>query len=172
MFGALASAALLVGGPLLVGQAILALCGYRSWTALAGPVGLAALLVAGGVIAGWRRARRRDCDRLALVAVAASVAVLMMRRPPPRVAVPAVVAALVTGLAAAIPFIASGHFGILGVGLVNDDMASHLLLADWIDERFRPEPVLVDQGYPLGPHALVAGLAATLNRARSTSSQG
>ena len=41
-------------------------------------------------------------------------------------------------------------------------MASHLLLADWIDERFRPEPVLVDQGYPLGPHALVAGLAALL----------
>ena len=65
-------------------------------------------------------------------------------------------------LAAAIPFIASGHVGILGVGLVNDDMASHLLLADWIDERFRPEPVLVDQGYPIGPHALVAGLAALL----------
>ena len=41
-------------------------------------------------------------------------------------------------LVAAIPFIASGHVGILGVGLVNDDMASHLLLADWIDERFRP----------------------------------
>ena len=42
-------------------------------------------------------------------------------------------------------------------------MASHLLLADWIDERFRPEPVLIDQGYPLGPHALVAGLATVLH---------
>ncbi len=41
-------------------------------------------------------------------------------------------------------------------------MASHLLLADWIGERFRPEPVLIDQGYPLGPHALVAGVAALL----------
>ena len=41
-------------------------------------------------------------------------------------------------------------------------MASHLLLADWITERFRPEPVLIDQGYPLGPHALVAGLGSLL----------
>ena len=67
-------------------------------------------------------------------------------------------AAAAAALVASIPFIASGHVGILGVGLVNDDMASHLLLADWIAERFRPEPVLIDQGYPLGPHALVAGL--------------
>ena len=49
-------------------------------------------------------------------------------------------------------------------------MASHLLLSDWISERFRPEPVLIDQGYPLGPHALVAGLAASWARPRSTSS--
>ena len=41
-------------------------------------------------------------------------------------------------------------------------MASHLLMASWIDEGFKPEPVLIDQGYPLGPHALVAGLADLL----------
>ena len=73
--------------------------------------------------------------------------------------VTAIAAALLAGLAASIPFIAAGHVGILGVGLVNDDMASHLLLADWIAERFHPEPVLVDQGYLLGPHALVMGSA-------------
>ncbi len=67
-------------------------------------------------------------------------------------------AALLAALFAALPFIAAGQVGILGVGLVNDDMASHLLLADWLREGFRPEPVLVDQGYPLGPHALVAGI--------------
>ena len=52
-------------------------------------------------------------------------------------------------------------------------MASHLLLADWIDERFRPEPVLIDQGYPLGPAR--AGRRARRRswaRARSTSSPG
>ena len=74
----------------------------------------------------------------------------------------ALLAAVLAALFAAIPFIAAGNVGILGVGLVNDDMASHLLLADWIDERFRPEPVFIDQGYPLGPHALVAGVASLL----------
>ncbi len=161
MAGALASAALLVGGSLVIGQAILALCGFRSWTLLTGPVGLAGLLVVSGIVAGWGG----DGTVVAIafaVLVAASIAVLMMRRPQTRVEPAGVAAALVTAVAAAIPFIASGHIGILGVGLVNDDMASHLLLADWIDERFRPEPVLVDQGYPIGPHALVAGLAALL----------
>ena len=60
---------------------------------------------------------------------------------------------------ASLPFIAAGSVGILGVGLVNDDMASHLLISSWLAEGFEPEPVLIDQGYPLGPHALVAGLA-------------
>ncbi len=161
MIGALASAALLVAAPLVVGQAILALCGYSRWTALAGPVGLAALLCAAGITAGWG-GRGLAITIVCGVLVGAATVVVVRRMPRPPLPIPALVAAGVTGLAAAIPFIASGHFGILGVGLVNDDMASHLLLADWIDERFRPEPVLVDQGYPLGPHALVAGLVALL----------
>jgi hypothetical protein len=161
LLGALASAALLVGAPLLVGQAILTLCGRTTWSLLAGPIGLAALLCVAGIAAGWG-GRGAAIAIACAVVVAGSIAVLIMRRPQLRFEPAAAVTAVATGLIAAIPFIASGHFGILGVGLVNDDMASHLLLADWIDERFRPEPVLIDQGYPLGPHALVAGLAATL----------
>ncbi len=76
---------------------------------------------------------------------------------------PALGAGVLAAAFAALPFIAAGAVGILGVGLVNDDMASHLLIADWIDERFRPEPVFIDQGYPLGPHALVAGLSTLLH---------
>ena len=72
-------------------------------------------------------------------------------------------AAFLAAVFAALPFIAAGFVGVLGVGLVNDDMASHLLIADWIDERFRLEPVFIDQGYPLGPHALVAGLSTLLH---------
>ena len=85
-------------------------------------------------------------------------------KPPPTALPPPApaLAALLAALFAALPFIAADNIGILGVGLVNDDMASHLLLADWIREGFRPEPVLVDQGYPLGPHALVAGIGALL----------
>jgi hypothetical protein len=161
LLGAVASAALLVGGSLLIGQALLAVCGRQEWTLLAGPVGLAAALAVGGAVAGLGGRGPAVAISLGVLLVVALVVV--------RTSVAAATfdpyalgAVAIAVLAASIPFVAAGHVGILGVGLVNDDMASHLLLADWIDERFRPEPVLVDQGYPLGPHALVAGLATTL----------
>ena len=59
-------------------------------------------------------------------------------------------------LVAAIPFLVSGRIGILGQGLINDDMASHLLFAEWIDTREGPTPDLIEDGYPLGPHAIVS----------------
>ena len=63
---------------------------------------------------------------------------------------------------ASIPFIANQRIGILGVGLVNDDMAYHLLIADWLNTRVGDMPVLIHQGYPVGPHSLVAGLSEGL----------
>ena len=160
VLAAIASAALIVAGSLAVGQAALALCGRRDWTWLAGPVGLALLLVCCGAAAGLG-ARGTALALVFAALMVAAVIVLVVRRGRPLSAAGLIAAAL-AALFAAIPFIAAGRSGILGVGLVNDDMASHLLLADWIAERFRPEPVLIDQGYPLGPHALVAGLATTL----------
>jgi hypothetical protein len=65
-------------------------------------------------------------------------------------------------LVASIPFIANQRVGILGVGLVNDDMANHLLIADWLKTHVGDMPVLIHQGYPVGPHALVAGLSKGL----------
>ena len=49
MLGAYASVAILCAASLVVGQAILSLCGRRQLTWLAGPVGLAAILVASAV---------------------------------------------------------------------------------------------------------------------------
>ncbi len=172
MLAAIASAALIVGGSLASGQAILALCGHRS-TLLAGPVGFAALLTAAGIVAGWGGRGTAIAITLIVIVVVAAVVLATVGSASrgrarartergSRLVAPAA-AALLAALAAAVPFIAAGHVGILGVGLVNDDMANHLLLSDWISERFRPEPVLIDQGYPLGPHALVAGLASLLN---------
>ena len=153
MIAAIASAALLVAACLAVGQAALRLCGRRDSFWLAGPVGLALLLTVAGLVAGW--GGKGPAIAIALGAVV--LCALPFARP--QGASPwALGAAALAAVAAAIPFIVNDHVGILGVGLVNDDMASHLLLADWIDERFRPEPVLIDQGYPLGPHALVAGI--------------
>jgi hypothetical protein len=65
-------------------------------------------------------------------------------------------------LVASLPFIAAGRMGILGVGLVNDDMAYHLLIADWIGSHAGHMPVLVHQGYPVGPHALVDAVSGLL----------
>ena len=145
---------------LVVGQATLAVCGRGEPTALAGPVGLALLLVVAGIGAG-----PGDAGTVAIllgVVTAGAAVMLAVRAFRPRPGAGPLAAAALAALFAALPFIAAGDVGILGVGLVNDDMASHLLLADWVREGFRPEPVLVDQGYPLGPHALVAGLGTLL----------
>jgi uncharacterized membrane protein len=74
-------------------------------------------------------------------------------------------AAMAAGLVlliASVPFIVNGRVGILGVGLVNDDMASHLLIADWLNTRVGDMPGLIRHGYPVGPHALAAGLSEGL----------
>jgi hypothetical protein len=161
VLAALASAALIAAGSLAVGQLALVLCGRREGTWLAGPVGLAVLLVACGIVAGLGGTGTALAITVACLVLASAVGLgaTAFRH---GLSAPALAAAGLAALVAAIPFIAAGHIGILGVGLVNDDMANHLLLADWIDERFRPEPVLIDQGYPLGPHALVAGLSTLL----------
>lgn len=163
MLAAAASATLIVAGSLGVGQAVLSLCGRREWSWCAGPVGLAVLLAVAAITA-HAGGRGTACAIAVGCVFAAAVAYLAYAGPgaESRAAAP-VAAAVLAALVAALPFIAAGAVGVLGVGLVNDDMASHLLIADWIDERFHPEPVFIDQGYPLGPHALVIGLATVLH---------
>jgi hypothetical protein len=207
---AYASAAVLCGVSLVVGQAILSLCGQRGFTFLAGPVGLAASVVASGIaidLPGHATAVALTLGALLL----SSLAVLAVRgrasdagattvrtgsagamrgggdagvgtgdaaerqaaHAPPwprrhhrdayrRPLLLQLLTALLALLIASIPFIASGRVGILGVGLVNDDMANHLLIADWLRSRIGETPVLIHQGYPLGPHALMAGLTEAL----------
>ncbi len=57
---------------------------------------------------------------------------------------------------ASLPFFVEGRFGILGTGL-NPDMSQHLFAVDRLamggTER------LIAEGYPLGPHSIVAALA-------------
>ena len=78
----------------------------------------------------------------------------------------AIVAVIGAALVVAIPFAANGRVGILGQGLINDDMASHLLFTEWVDTREGRPPDLVEDGYPLGPHAVVAA-AAKVDRRRA-----
>ena len=47
---------------------------------------------------------------------------------------------------------------VVGAGLVNDDMASHLLIADYVQEPSGFVPSFIRGGYPIGPHAVVVAL--------------
>jgi hypothetical protein len=164
--GAYASVALVCAGSLLVGQAILSLSGRRELSWLAGPVGLAALLVASGIAIKLPGHGTAVAITLAVLGVASAVMLAVRRqtlaRAPASHAALAAVAGILALIVASIPFIANERVGILGVGLVNDDMAYHLLIADWLNTRVGEMPVLIQQGYPVGPHALVDGLSEAL----------
>jgi hypothetical protein len=162
LLGAYASVAVLIAVCLAAGQAILALCGRRESSWLAGAVGLAAVLVVSGI--AIKLPGHGTAVAIVLAAMfALSLASLVARRwslgAHPAIALAAGALAL---LVASLPFIVNGRVGILGVGLVNDDMASHLVIAEWLNTRVGEMPGLVDGGYPVGPHGLAAGLSEGL----------
>ena len=166
MFGAYASVALVCAGSLVVGQAILLLCGRREASWLAGPVGLAALLVASGLAIKLPGHGTAVAIVAGVLVVASAVALRLggfsLRGRDRWAPALGLIAAALALLAASIPFIANERVGILGVGLVNDDMAYHLLIADWLNTHVGDMPVLIHQGYPVGPHALAGGLSEAL----------
>ncbi|MEK6328354.1 MAG: hypothetical protein AABM66_12650, partial [Actinomycetota bacterium] len=133
MLGAYASVAVLIAVSIAAGQAILSLCGRRRSSWLAGPVGLAAVLVVSGIaikLPGHGTAVAIALAVLFALSLASLVKGGRVAGGDPGLAVAA--AGLVLILAS-IPFIVNGRVGSLGVGLVNDDMASHLLIADWLN---------------------------------------
>jgi hypothetical protein len=67
---------------------------------------------------------------------------------------------LVALLGVMLPFIVSGHFGILGMGN-NDDWTMHLIVVRWLAHHEIPvRETVVAVGYPVGPHAIAASLTA------------
>lgn len=169
MLATVAAAAVVCAASVVIGQALLGAAGWRAWSPLAAGVGFAALLVVCGL------GGRALALVVAVLAAAAYLAVnggrqgegprgvreLLLRggSKSPTVWLGA---ALIAAAAAAIPFLVNDRVGILGVGLVNDDMANHLLMADWAQNGTEPRPELIDDGYPLGPHSLAATLADLL----------
>jgi hypothetical protein len=159
VLGTLVSAALICVAAPVVGQAILRLCGTTHWSWLAPSVGISALML-GAVPALHTPGRSTTIALLlALAVVAALVAAAV--RPDLRPPVVGVLAAAPVGVLALVPFAANGHAGTLGVSF-NNDMATHLALA----EAYRSESIAhvlhVDPAYPIGPHALVGALAQGL----------
>ncbi|HKT83864.1 MAG TPA: hypothetical protein VJQ84_08530, partial [Solirubrobacterales bacterium] len=159
MVGTYAAVLAVCGASLAIGQAAIALCGVRGWSWLAPAVGLALL---SGVC--WGTVRLAGDGALSAIVVVlltvASVAFLWRRLAGGGEALRAgaPVAALAL-LATALPFIAEGHFGILGTSF-NPDMSQHLLATDRLAHGDPSQ--LLRQGYPLGPHSIVVALSKGL----------
>jgi hypothetical protein len=154
--GTYASFALILIASALVGQGLMCLCGCRRPAAIGPAVGLALICAL-----AWGTVRLPGHGTAAAIAVGlaalAGLAVVRVRMAGPvdalRLALP--VGALAT-LAASIPFLVEGRFGILGTGL-DPDMSQHLFAADRLATGGAER--LADSGYPLGPHSVV--VAAT-----------
>jgi len=153
--GTYAAVVAVCGGSLAIGQAAIALCGVRRWSWLAPAVGLALLCAV-----CWGTVRLAGEGTLsAIVGLAltlGSIAFLWNRLEGGGGALwLGAPIALVALLATALPFIAEGHFGILGTSF-NPDMSQHLLATDRLAHSDSSQ--LLHQGYPLGPHSVVVAL--------------
>lgn len=170
MLATYGAAALIVVASLLIGRAFLELLGRKQTWWLESSVGLAILLVTcslttrihfGAENAGALPERAE----LTLIACAAllvvSIAYLRFRFVDRRSFAMLAPVIVLTALIASLPFIAAEHLGIPGVG-VNNDMAAHLIWADWLQNPTGPSPNGIRIGYPLGPHGLVAMLSDAL----------
>jgi hypothetical protein len=156
------STLLIVLTSLLVGRAVMLLLGRRQASFLEGAVGIATLVLVCTIAI---RLPGEETASLAAsgILVIGSLGFLLVRResifgPAAAIALPV---ALIAGLLASLPFIASGQIGIPGVGL-NNDMAMHLVDTEYLLDNSRPEPVAIINGYPMGPHSLVATVVTLL----------
>ena len=160
--GTYVSAGIILLASLLVGRAVLLALGRRQASYLEGAVGFATLILVCSVAIRLPGDQATSIACCAILLVASIVFLLVrsesMLGPAVGIGIPVTLLSL---LLASFPFIASGHIGIPGVGL-NNDMAMHLVDVDYLVDQSRPTPQSVINGYPLGPHSLVATVVSVL----------
>ena len=159
MFSALLAGALIVAASLLLGSAVMAIAGLPRHSPVGPAAGISALLVICGIAVKLPGHAVTAAAVTGVALIGCFVVFGRTRQPAGTVRIGAIVAVIGAALVVAIPFATSGRVGILGQGLVNDDMASHLLFTEWISSHAGPTPDLIKDGYPLGPHAIVAAVS-------------
>jgi hypothetical protein len=150
------SALVIIIGSILVGRALTRALGWRETTWLEPAVGFAVLVLVGSLtVRGFNTATASAIAIGALMLI--SLAYLRFRVMTVDDLRVAAAPALVAGAVASLPLLASMRVGILGVG-INNDLAEHLLWANWLQHQTDPTPVGLANGYPVGPHSLAAAL--------------
>jgi hypothetical protein len=160
--GTYLSAGVILLASLAVGRAVMLGLGRHRASFLEGAVGLAVLILI-STLAIRLPGHATTSTALFVLVVVASVVFLFVRReailgPAVGIAIPV---GVVTVVLTSLPFIASGHIGIPGVGL-NNDMAMHLVDTDYLLDPTGPQPQSIVNGYPIGPHSLVATVSNLL----------
>ncbi len=154
MLGTYVSLALILGGSFVVGQAVFCACGHRERSPLAPAVGLGLLCAVAWLGANLASSAWAGLAAAAVLTLVGATLLLVERATGDLDGtLPAVAGAIVLG---SIPFLVEMRFGILGTSL-NPDMSQHLFATDRIANG--GEERLIAEGYPLGPHALVAGIS-------------
>ena len=144
----------------LVGRAAWRLSGYERTSPIAPAVGLAVLFCIGAATVQLPGHAVTAGIFLAVV-VGASVFVPGVRDDVRTGWLDALVVGGVVLLAVSLPFAVSGRAGVLGVGN-NNDMTFHMTSVFWLQTHTGVATEAVVHGYPLGPHAVIAGIGEVL----------
>jgi hypothetical protein len=154
MLGTYVSLALILGASFVVGQAVFCACGHRERSPLAPAVGLGLLCAVAWLASDLASSAWAGLGAMSvLTLVGATFLRFEGATGEWGDALPAAVGAVLLG---SLPFIVETRFGILGTGL-NPDMSQHLFATERLSSG--GEERLITEGYPLGPHALVASVA-------------
>lgn len=146
-----------------IGQAVLRLCGARTWSWMSPAIGLSVMMVVAIPMPQVPGRATTIAVVLGLISLSALAYVAQSRSQWPPLG--QVAAGIPVFLLVLVPFAASQRAGILGVSL-NNDMSGHLLQAGALRSAdfaaSAPVPGWFSVGYsdwyPLGPHAVVAAL--------------
>jgi hypothetical protein len=159
MLASIALALLIVVLCLLAGRLVLHALGATTQTWLAGAVGFAALTIVAPLAVRLPGRAVTAAIVIGALLVAGLVATRHTMQPWGKSHGTGLVVIAVTLVVAALPFLISGHSGVLGEGIYTNDHAAQLYWTDWLQNGFGPEPSAVAFGYPVGPQSLVAVVA-------------